>query len=217
MLDAISSFSTALGLSTASGLNTYIPMLTVSILYNQKLINLAPGYEWVGSGWFMAILIVLCIVEIAVDKIPGADHVNDIVQTFLRPTAGALIFASQSGFITEGHQGVWVTCGLLASGGVHAVKATARPVINAVTFGVGAPVVSTIEDIMSTVMSIVAILLPFLVIGVLILFGWLMWRGFKRFVLSRRNKAVAVAAVPVGAAMTLPSTEPNRTNWGGGV
>lgn len=217
MFDAISSFSTALGLSTASGLNTYIPMLTVSILAHQKVITMSSEYQWVGSGWFMAILIVLCVIEVVVDKVPGADHINDIVQTFLRPTAGAIMFASQMGHITGGHEGVWVTCGLLTSGGVHAVKATARPVINAVTFGVGAPVVSTIEDIISTVMSIVAILLPFLVIGLMVLFGWLMWRGFKRFVLSRRNKAVAVAAVPVGAAMTLPSSEPDRNNWGGGV
>ena len=52
--------------------------------------------------------------------------------------------------------------------GVHGVKAAARPVVNATTAGIGAPVVSTAEDATSAVMSVVAILLPIVVLFFLI-------------------------------------------------
>ena len=40
---------------------------------------------------------VLLIVEMVVDKVPAADHVNDVVNTLVRPTAGALLMVAVSG------------------------------------------------------------------------------------------------------------------------
>ena len=64
-----------------------------------------------------------------------------------------------------------VAAGVLIALCVHGVKATARPVVNATTAGFGAPVVSTVEDVGSVVMSLVAILLPILVLVGLIAVG----------------------------------------------
>lgn len=62
-----------------------------------------------------------------------------------------------------------VAAGVIIALTVHGVKATARPVVNASTAGVGAPVASTAEDVSSVVLSILAILLPILVLLALVL------------------------------------------------
>jgi hypothetical protein len=48
------------------------------------------------------------------------------------------------------------------AGGVHAVKATARPPGNVTTAGVGAPVVSTAEDVLAVIGTVLALLVPIL-------------------------------------------------------
>ena len=51
------------------------------------------------------------MIEFVVDKVPGADHVNDVVQTFVRPAAGAVLFAANSGVVS----GMDSTLGLIAA------------------------------------------------------------------------------------------------------
>jgi hypothetical protein len=175
-----------------------------------------------GEWWFIAILVVLLIIELVADKIPGADHVNDIVHTVVRPAAGAVIFAAEAGTIDWIHPGIWATIGLVMSGGVHGAKALARPVVNLSSAGVGAPIVSTIENLVSTVLAIVAILLPILAVILMAVFGWMLYRLFRRFFGSAETRAnrsfpvetapTVVMAVPVGTP-----DEPAHKNWGGGV
>jgi hypothetical protein len=104
----------------------------------------------------------LCI-ELVVDKVPGVDHVNDVVQTLVRPCAGALVFAAATGAVEAIPTWLSLTIGLLLALSVHATKAAARPAVNVATMGFGAPVVSAIEDVLSLVTSVIALLLPYLV------------------------------------------------------
>ena len=84
---------TGLGLATAAGLNAYIPMLLMGLLSKfTGLISLPPGWAWLENGWVMAVVAVLLAVEIVADKIPALDTINDTVQTFVRPTAGGIVF-----------------------------------------------------------------------------------------------------------------------------
>jgi hypothetical protein len=166
---------TGAGLAASSGLNAYIPLLTMGLMARYTdLINLPSGWQWLSNGWVIAILAVLLAVEVVADKVPVIDHVNDIVQTVVRPTAGGLAFGAGSssetvtvsdpGTFFSTHQWVPVAAGIIIALGVHGVKAASRPVINASTAGVGAPVASTAEDVSSIVLSILAILLPILVL-----------------------------------------------------
>ena len=116
----------------------------------------------------------LLAVEVVADKVPVVDHVNDVVQTVVRPTAGGLAFGAGSssetvtvtdpGAFFGSHQWVPIAAGVVIALGVHGVKAASRPVVNATTAGVGAPVASTAEDFSSVVLSLLAILLPVLVL-----------------------------------------------------
>ncbi|MEO3776977.1 DUF4126 domain-containing protein [Micromonospora sp. B11E3] len=196
---------TGTGLAASAGLNAYIPLLTMGLLARYTdLIELPSGWQWLGNGWIMMILAVLLAVEVVADKVPVVDHVNDIVQTVVRPTAGGLAFGAGSssetvtvtdpGHFFSSNQWVPVVTGILIAFGVHALKSAARPVINATTAGVGAPVASTAEDATSIAMSLVAIILPVLVLAFLLgLVLFLFW-FFRRRKDRRRERQAARAA-----------------------
>ena len=148
-------------LAAPAGLNAYIPLLAVALGERFGWIHLAAPYDLLGSWWLIALIAVLLIVEVVADKVPAMDHVNDVIQTVVRPAAGGLLAVSSSGHGTVSPVAL-VVAGVLIAGGVHAVKASARPVVNVSTAGAGAPVVSTLEDIGAAVMTVLALLVPVL-------------------------------------------------------
>jgi len=167
---ALAGILTAFGLAGAAGLNAYIPLLLVAILGRTGVLQLAAPFDALTSLPVIGLLVVLLMVEIVVDKIPGADHVNDIIQTFVRPAAGAVLFAANAGVVTDAHPALLVACGLIPALGVHATKAAARPVVNVATVGLGAPAVSVAEDTVSLSTSLVAVFLPLLVAAIFVVF-----------------------------------------------
>ena len=183
MLAGVFEALTGTGLAASAGLNAYIPLLTMGLLARcTDTIALPTGWSWLANGWTLTILAILLAIEMVADKVPVVDHFNDIVQTFVRPTAGGLAFGAGStsetvtvsdpGAFFSSHQWVPIVAGVLIALSVHGVKAASRPVVNATTAGFGAPVASTAEDFGSVVMSVLAILLPVLVLIGLVLMGW---------------------------------------------
>jgi len=175
----------AFGLSASAGLNAYIPLLVVSILARfTDVIQLSEPWNAMESWWIIGTLFVLSIVEFFADKTPAVNHINDAIQTFIRPTAGAVLFAASANVITEIHPILSLAAGLLVAGSVHVVKSAAvRPAITATTAGLGNVPVSILEDVLSTTLSVLSVLLPIVVGIVLVLMAiWIiLW-------LSRRSK-----------------------------
>ena len=192
---------TGTGLAASAGLNAYIPLLTMGLMARfTDAITLPSGWQWLSNGWVLVILALLLAVEVVADKVPVVDHVNDVVQTVVRPTAGGLAFGagstSETVKVTDpatffgSHQWVPIVSGMLIALSVHGVKAAARPVINASTAGVGAPVASTAEDFGSVLMSVLAILLPILVlIGIVALAVAAFWVVRRRRWRRRQKRA----------------------------
>jgi hypothetical protein len=163
MIATISSILTAFGLASASGLNAYIPVLIVALVARLTgLIQLNPPFDILTNEWVIGVLIVLLTVEMIVDKIPAADTLNDVIQTFVRPTAGAVLFAASTNAVNV-HPVLAAICGLILAFGVHAVKATARPVVTASTGGLGNAFVSAGEDVVSAGVSLIAIIVPMII------------------------------------------------------
>ncbi|MEU8011264.1 DUF4126 domain-containing protein [Micromonospora parva] len=196
---------TGTGLAASAGLNAYIPLLILGLLGRYTdLIDLPSGWTWLGNGWVIVIMAALLAVEVVADKVPVVDHINDVVQTVVRPTAGGLAFGAGSssetvtvsdpGSFFSSHQWVPVVTGVLLALGVHLLKSAARPVVNAATAGFGAPVASTAEDATSVVVSLVAIILPVLVlvflVGLIFFIFWFVRRRGER----RREREAARAA-----------------------
>jgi hypothetical protein len=186
-MELTSAILTGLGLAAAAGLNAYIPLVIVGFLQALGWLDFGDPYENLANPWVLATLCVLLIVELFADKIPAVDSVNDVIQTVVRPAAGAILMAASTG-LTDVPPWLGLAAGLITAGAVHGTKAAIRPVVNAGTAGAGAPVVSTAEDIFSTVLAFVAILAPLLVLVLLGVFVWMVVRWMRR----RRRKAAAV-------------------------
>jgi hypothetical protein len=199
---------TGSGLAASSGLNAYIPLLTLGLLSRYTdTVTLPAGWQWLDSGWALLILAALLAVETVADKIPVVDSVNDVLQTVVRPTAGGLAFGATStsdavtvndpgSFFAHG-QWVPIAIGVVLALVVHTGKATARPAINTATVGFGAPIVSTLEDVASLSLSLVALLAPVLVVLGLLVMVALFWWAIRKIRARRRKRAVAAPA-PVG-------------------
>ena len=172
----------AFGLSASAGLNAYIPLFTIAVIAHfTNWFKLNAPYDALGNPWIVILLGVLVIIEFLADKIPAVNHVNDLLQTFVRPVAGAIVFAASAKVLTDISPVLSLACGLFIAGGVHAVKSLAvRPAVTATTAGVGNVPVSLAEDLLAALTSFLAIVLPVIIACALILLTallvWWLWR-----------------------------------------
>jgi hypothetical protein len=188
MMDVFGVF-TAFGLSASAGLNAYIPLLVVALLGKfTNLIHLQEPWDALTSWWIIGLLVGLSLIEFFADKIPAVNHVNDIIQTFVRPAAGAIAFAASANIISNVHPVLALAFGLMVAGGVHATKSLAvRPAVTATTAGAGNVPVSIAEDVVSTLLSILSVVVPVIVGCILVLVtAWIVWRLYRR---SQRQAA----------------------------
>jgi hypothetical protein len=185
-MEVLTGIFSAFGLSASAGLNAYIPLLTIALLAKfTNLIKLSSPWDTLTSWWVIGLLAALLLVEIFADKVPAVNHVNDILQTFVRPVAGAIAFAASAGVVSNIHPVLAMVAGLLVAGSVHTVKAAAvRPAVTVATGGAGNVPVSILEDIVSSVVSFLAIVIPILIgLIVLTILGiviWWLWRRSNR-------------------------------------
>ncbi len=184
MVQALLGISSAFGLATGAGLNAYIPLLIVALAarfpLNNPWLDLAEPYSIMGSWWAIGILTVLLGIEMTVDKIPVIDTINDTIQTFIRPAAGAILFAANANVVTDIHPVLALGAGLIVAGGVHAAKGATRPMVTAVTAGTGNWLVSIVEDVAALFMSILAIFIPVLAIILFIILAYFTIRWYRR-------------------------------------
>ncbi|QXQ10681.1 DUF4126 domain-containing protein [Paeniglutamicibacter sp. Y32M11] len=192
---------TAAGLSSAAGLNAYIPLLILGLLNRfTAWVALPEGWGWLSNGWALGILAVLLVIEVVADKIPVVDSFNDVLQTVVRPASGGLVFASGVGAQTIAVNNPDATFGtsqwvpLVIGAGIalifHLLKSGARPLLNLGSAGVAAPVVSTAEDGASLGLSVLAIALPVVVIIVVVGLGVLLLFGVAKLRPRRMRKAI---------------------------
>ncbi len=196
---------TGTGLAVAAGLNAYIPLLALGLAGRfLDFVELPAAWAWLENPWVLVILGVLLVIEIVADKIPVVDTVNDWLQTIVRPAAGGIAFGTGSATTTAvvtdpasfftSNAWVPIVIGILLALVTHATKMASRPTLNAVTVGAAAPVVSTVEDIGSVILSVLALLLPILVIfaigGIVVGFVMLFRRAARKRRERRENPAV---------------------------
>ncbi len=189
MDSALFGILSAFGLSASAGLNAYIPLLVIGVVaHYTQLIKLNAPYDLLANPWILILIGVLLIIEMLADKIPAVNHINDIIQTFIRPVAGAILFAASAHVLTNIHPLIALACGLIVAGSIHTVKAAAvRPAVTATTAGAGNVPVSIGEDIIATVLSILSTVLPILA-GILLVLvaAFIIWWFWRRSVRKRQ-------------------------------
>ncbi|HEV2236296.1 MAG TPA: DUF4126 domain-containing protein [Ktedonobacterales bacterium] len=203
-VQAIGLLFTALGLSSVSGLRAYLPLLALAVGSNLKgsdgkpVVALSPEFHVLGSWPVIALLVLLVIGEFFVDKVPVIDHISDAVHTVIRPVSGAIIMAAVSNPISDRSPWAAAVLGAVLALTVHSAKAATRPAVTATTAGIGNPIVSTGEDVIAVVFTLLALLAPFVavVLGLILLVAvlYLIRSGWRRLRGGGSARAAAVAS-----------------------
>lgn len=180
-----------LGLAAATGLRTFLPLLMLSAAVHFELFGIVVGdsMQWVGSTAALTALAIATVTEVLADLIPLVDNALSLAGTVTRPIAGALVaWAAFSNLDPTWAAIAGIVVGAPTALAVSTAQTGTRAVSTATTAGVGNPVLSVIDSTVSFVTSLIALVLPLLVIPLLILFGWLGFKGYGRMRRARRAR-----------------------------
>lgn len=188
MTEAAIASMTALGLSTAAGLNAYLPLLILGGLARwTDLITLDAPYDALSDPAVMIAIAVIGVVDFVGDKVPAIDSVFHTIGVVVAPVAGALVALAATG--NEAIDPAFaLVLGVAAAGATHGARSIVRPASTAFTGGVGNPVLSLGEDTISTVLSFSAVIVPVVAFGLVIALFALLFVGVRR-VWRRRRRA----------------------------
>ncbi len=162
-MNFISTLAVGLGASWVSGINLYASVATLGLLGRFAHLKLPGELDVLTSWWVIGVALFLFVIEFVADKIQFVDSVWDVVHTFIRIPAGAVLAATAFGDFDRSVQVV----ALLLGGGLalssHGTKAATRALINTSPEPVSNVVVSLGEDILAVVTIVLAVFLPIVV------------------------------------------------------
>ena len=184
-MNFISTLAVSMGASWVAGINLYATVATLGLLGRFAHLKLPGDLDVVTNWWVIGVALFLFVIEFIADKIQLVDSVWDIIHTFIRIPAGAVLAATAFGDFDRSVQVI----ALLLGGGLalssHGTKAAARAVINASPEPVSNIVVSLSEDILAVGTVVTAVFLPlvvFLIIAAGLIFSfWLLPRVLRFF------------------------------------
>jgi hypothetical protein len=159
----------AIALAASAGLRAWLPLLLAGGLARLGVLDLGPSFQFVSSTKALVLFGVATAIELVGDKIPAVDHALDVIGTPLRPAAGALLAASVLGTVTDPLTSLVLGTAVGAPSALvpHAAKAAVRAASTGLTGGVANPVLSVLEDAISIVTFVLAVLVPVLVVAAL--------------------------------------------------
>lgn len=175
-MDLFSTLTLALGSAWTSGINLYATVSVLGLLQKFSAIKLPGGLEVLDNWWIIGVAGGLYLVEFVADKVPYVDSVWDVIHTFIRVPAGAVVaFAATS----EMDESVKIVATLLGGGlalSSHGTKAALRAGANLSPEPVSNWILSIVEDVVAFLGTLAAVFAPFLiaiVLGIfLIFFVW---------------------------------------------
>lgn len=168
-----------IGLSAASGLRVFIPLLGLSVAGHYDVIPLGESFQWLASWQAMLAFGVAGVLEVGAYYIPWLDHALDAVLAPAAAIAGTLMTASTLGDTSPLLK--W-SFAIIAGGGVssivHLGTSALRAAVSLPTGGLANPLVSSGEGLGAMVLTILAL---FLAPVAFIIVIWMLYRIAKRF------------------------------------
>jgi hypothetical protein len=174
--ETLAALAVALGAGWASGLNTYATVLVLGGAQQLGLFSLPHDLQVLASPWVMGVAALLFALNFFADKIPYIDSINDMLHTFVRVPAGALLAYGAAGGLSPE---VAVIAGLLGgilAAGTHVAKTGSRALINTSPEPFSNIAASLTEDVSVIGGLMLAIAHPIVFLCLLALFvGLLIW------------------------------------------
>ena len=183
-MNLISTIALAMGASWTSGINLYASVATLGLLSRFAGLQLPGDLGVVTNWWVIGIAAALYCVEFVADKVPWVDSAWDVIHTFIRVPAGAVLAAAAFGDFNKSVQLIAVLLGGGLALSSHGTKAATRAVLNTSPEPVTNIVASVTEDIIAVLSMVAAVFLPillFVIVGVGLLVSLLVLPRIVRF------------------------------------
>jgi hypothetical protein len=157
------------GVSFAAGLNLYATVALLGLLQRFHAIQLPGDLAVLSHPLVLGLAILMYCVEFVADKVPYVDNVWDVVHTFVRPPAAALMTFGALVGVPE----AWRWAAALLAGSValtsHGAKASARAAANVSPEPVSNSLLSIAEDAVAFALSWIAVKHPVLATAIVVL------------------------------------------------
>lgn len=172
----------AIALAASAGLRAWLPLLLAGGLARAGVLDLGDSFSFLASNKALVLFGVATVIELVGDKVPTIDHALDAIGTPVRPAAGALLAASVLGTVSDPLTALVLGTAVGAPSALvpHAAKTALRTVSTTLTGGLANPILSLLEDAISLITFVLAILVPALVVAVLGITVYLLMRLFRR-------------------------------------
>ena len=177
----LSTLGIAMGSAWLSGINLYMTVLSLGLLQRFHLASLPGDLSYLAHTWVLIVAGALTAVQFIADKIPAVDSVWDVIHTFIRIPAGAIMAAAAFAHLDPGVRII----ALLVGGGIalssHSAKTATKLAANAspepvsnVVLGLGADAVTVGGSMLLTSHPIaMAILVVIAVLFSIVLIRWI--------------------------------------------
>ena len=169
-MEWFSTLSLALGTAWTSGINLYATVTVLGLLQKFGATKLPGGLDALDNWWIIGVAGGLYLIEFFADKIPYVDSVWDVVHTFIRVPAGAIVAYAATNQLDNS---IYVPAALVGGGlafSSHGTKAALRVGANMSPEPVSNWLLSLVEDVVAFVGAVLAVFAPVIITGVLIVF-----------------------------------------------
>jgi hypothetical protein len=169
-MEWFSTISLALGTAWTTGINLYATVSVLGLLQKFGATRLPGGLEVLDNWWIIGIAGGLYIVEFFADKIPYVDSVWDVIHTFIRVPAGAVLAYAAT---NQMEPSVYIAAALLGGGlalSSHGTKSALRVGANLSPEPVSNWSLSLVEDVVAFVGTALAVFAPIAIAIVLVIF-----------------------------------------------
>ncbi len=181
-MEWFSTLSLALGTAWTSGINLYATVSVLGLLQKFGATKLPGGLDVLDNWWIIGVAGFLYLIEFFADKIPYVDSVWDVVHTFIRVPAGAIVAYAATNQMDESVGVIATLLGGTLAFSSHGTKAALRAGANLSPEPVSNWTLSIVEDIIAFAGSFLAVFAPILIAIVLVIFAiFFVWFAPKVF------------------------------------
>ncbi len=187
-----------MGSAWLSGINLYATVLALGLLQRFGVAHLPGDLAYLGHGWVIGVAAVLYAIQFVADKIPAVDSAWDMIHTFIRVPAGAVLAASAFAHFDPEIR----LFALLLGGGIaltsHGSKTATRLAANTSPEPFSNILLSLLGDALAFAGSVLMALHPLAILAIvlcaviisIVLFSWI-WRAIRRSFRGRPRTSLA--------------------------
>ena len=187
-MGTLEALSLAMGAAWTSGINLYATVAALGIAGQLQLIQLPPDLQVLAHPFVITVACIMYVIEFFADKVPYVDSGWDVLHTFIRIPAGAVLAARSLGDMNPALELAALLAGGTVALAAHGTKASARLAINTSPEPFSNWTASVVEDV--TVLGSIWMIFNHPILMLIIVFTFLafvVWLAPKLFRLAKRG------------------------------